>query len=419
MPAAGGRGPADGCRWVRNGEARPTRRKRAASLVLLLAVATVGILAGAWWLLGGPPPAAPPEYTYGVRNAFPNLAFTQPVGIYDAGDGSGRLFVVEQGGLVWQFDNDPGTASKDLFLDASDLISTGGEKGLLGLAFHPNYAANGFIYVYYTMIGVNDARLSRFTVNETDPTIANESSRVTILDVTQPYPNHNGGQIAFGPDGYLYVGLGDGGSGGDPLGHAQNRSTLLGSILRIDVDDGFPYGIPADNPFAGNVNGYKEEIYAFGLRNPWRFSFDDATGTLWAGDVGQGAWEEIDVIEKGGNYGWNAMEGAHPYPGGGPNVTAVVPPVHEYANAGPDIAVTGGFVYRGSRAPGLAGRYVFADYGSGKVWALEYQAGIAASNALLVDSDLLIPSFGVDAAGELYICAYGGSIYELVETPVI
>ena len=238
-------------------------------------------------------------------------------------------------------------------------------------------------------------------------------SEVVLLEVAQPFSNHNGGQIRFGQDGYLYIALGDGGSGGDPLEHGQDRSTLLGTILRIDVDnppDGQAYGIPADNPFAGNTEGYREEIYAYGLRNPWRFSFDPVTGELWAADVGQGAWEEIDRIESGGNYGWDVMEGFACFePSAGCDQEGLILPVWTYGRSEGQ-SVTGGFVYRGPGVPSLAGRYVYADFGSGRIWALT--PGEEPDNTELFNTDYNISTFGIDEAGELYFAdLFGGHIY--------
>jgi glucose/arabinose dehydrogenase len=355
------------------------------------------------------------QYAYTAENAYPNLKFTNPVGIYDANDGTDRLFVVEQGGIIWTFNNSRDETIKYRFLDISDLISMGGERGLLGLAFHPNYDINGYFFVYYTKIGTGASIISRFTVNSSHPNMANKSSEVEILPpIPQPYPNHNAGQISFGPDGYLYIALGDGGGSGDPNGNGQNRATLLGSILRIDVDSDSPYSIPVDNPFNNNTDGYREEIYAFGFRNPWRFSFDAVSGNLWVADVGQNSWEEIDIVENGKNYGWNAKEGNTDFILG-VNVTNVEPPIFAYANAGEDIAITGGFVYRGSRLVGLTGKYIYADYGSGKIWALSYDSGSFSGNELLIDTTFNIPSFGIDNQNNLYLCSFDGNIYRLNE----
>jgi glucose/arabinose dehydrogenase len=352
------------------------------------------------------------SYTYDLKAAFPNLSFTSPVGLYDPNDGTNRLFVVQQNGFIKVFENNENVSEVSTFLDISSEITYGGERGLLGLAFHPNYTSNGHFYVDYTD-GSGNTIISRFNVNDTNPKKANQMSEVEILKVIQPYINHNGGQIAFGPDGYLYIGLGDGGSGGDPEGNGQNRQSLLGSILRIDVDSGSPYTIPSDNPFFGNVNGYAQEIFAFGFRNPWRFSFDAVSGELWVGDVGQALWEEIDIVQNGKNYGWNAREGAHDYDPG-TNTTSLTDPIHEYSHALGN-AITGGFVYRGSLLSNLIGKYVYADYGSGRIWALRYQDGKVVNNTLLYDASFNIPSFGVDSNNELYICGFNGNIYQLAE----
>jgi glucose/arabinose dehydrogenase len=359
------------------------------------------------------------EPVYGVTEAFPNLSFNRPVGIYHAGDGTNRLFVVSQQGQIRVFDNSESTTTSDVFLDISDMVLYGGEQGLLGLAFHPNFGSNGFFYVDYTADNPRRTVIARYTVSQGNPNQGDENSEQIILEVQQPYANHNGGQIAFGPDGYLYVALGDGGSGGDPSGNGQNRSTLLGSILRIDVDspsNGKNYGIPADNPFVGNAQGYREEIWAYGLRNPWRFSFDPITDWLWAGDVGQSSREEIDIIENGGNYGWNIMEGNQCYsPSSGCDQTGLELPLLDY---GRDIGytATGGFVYRGSELLGLTGAYIYGDYGSGRIWALEYDGVGEAINTELLDTSLNISSFGVDEEDELYICDLNGKIYKLYAT---
>lgn len=353
------------------------------------------------------------ENKYNLQNAFPNLTFTRPVGIYDAEDGSNRLFVVEQGGKIIVFENEANSTDSQVFLDLSADISAGGERGLLGLTFHPDYTITGNFYIYYTERGTGDSVISVLKVNSSNTNMANKSSEIKLLKIEQPYPNHNGGQIQFGPDGYLYISLGDGGGSGDPAGNGQNRETLLGSILRIDVDSAIPYIIPNDNPFFGNVNGWAEEIFAFGFRNPWRFSFDPNTGFLWTGDVGQQLWEEIDIVENGKNYGWSAKEGNHDY-NPGTNVTMIEDPIHEY-NHGSGISITGGYVYRGSSLPGLIGKYIYADYGTGRIWALEYSGGVVLNNTELINTDLNIPSFGVDTNDVLYICSFDGNIYKLIQ----
>jgi glucose/arabinose dehydrogenase len=365
------------------------------------------------------PSSLPPiENQYEVEVAFPNLSFSNPVGLYSAGDGTDRLFVVEQEGVIRVFENNRNVSSSDVFLDIRDIVLFGGEQGLLGLAFHPNFAQNGYFYVDHVADNPRRTIIARYSVSSSNINQANRSSEFVLLEVDQPFENHKGGQIAFGPDGYLYIALGDGGSGGDPLGNGQNRKTLLGKILRIDVDSSsqeLNYGIPADNPFVGNTEGLREEIYAYGLRNPWRFSFDSATGQLWVADVGQDRMEEIDIVEKGKNYGWNVMEGSLCYsPSEGCNQTGLELPVWEY---GHDLgnAVTGGFVYRGSALPELVGSYIYGDYGSGRIWALQYDGVNEPTNKELVDSGLSISSFGLDHQNELYICDYNGKIYKLIK----
>ncbi|MBD3195735.1 MAG: glucose sorbosone dehydrogenase [Candidatus Lokiarchaeota archaeon] len=356
-----------------------------------------------------------PTYDYQIEQAFPNLTFDEPVGIYDPKDGTNRLFVLEQDGLIQVFENNENTTSKVVFLDISGSVgSGGGEQGLLGLAFHPNFTENGYFYVDYTDTA-GDTVISQFTINSTDINRANTTSEKLILSVSQPYSNHNGGQLAFGPEGYLYISLGDGGGAGDPNGNGQNRSSLLGSILRIDVDSGDPYAIPDDNPFKNNINGYKEEIYAYGLRNPWRFSFDPNSNLLIAADVGQLSWEEIDIIESGKNYGWNIMEGAHCYDAPLCNTTGLELPIYEYSHTF-GYSITGGFVYRGSKLTSLVGSYIYGDYGNGKIWTLELQGDNVISNTLLRDTELKISSFGIDYNNEIYLCDYvSGKLYKISE----
>lgn len=354
-----------------------------------------------------------------LEAAFPNLTFNQPVGLYSPKDGTNRLFVVEQLGAIRVFNNSATATSSSVFLDISSRIVYSGEQGLLGLAFHPNYTSNGYFYVDYVANNPLRTVISRFTVSPTNPNQTQSDSEFVLLEINQPYSNHKGGQLAFGPDGYLYIGMGDGGSAGDPLGNGQNRAVLLGKILRIDVNTpsaGRNYTIPPDNPFKGNTLGYKEEIYAYGFRNPWRFSFDPQTGRLWVGDVGQDREEEIDLVEKGKNYGWNIMEGTLTYAGG--NQTGLELPVWEYDHSQGN-AIIGGYVYYGVALTQLLGAYVYGDYGSGRIWALTLNSTDgAATNTLLTDSTLSISSFGVDANGEIYICAFDGKIYKFNQTVI-
>jgi glucose/arabinose dehydrogenase len=350
---------------------------------------------------------------FDVYVAFPNLTFNRPVGVYTAGDGTNRLFVLEQQGVIKVFDNNENVNEFEIFLDIQANTSSISEQGLLGLAFHPDYELNGYFYVYYTDLITENSIISRFKVNSSNMNNGNESSEVRLLSIPQPFRNHNGGQIQFGPDGYLYIALGDGGGSGDPYGHGQNRTTLLGSILRIDIDSGAPYSIPIDNPFIGNVNGWAEEIYAFGFRNPWRFSFDPLTGDLWLADVGQSSWEEIDIVEKGKNYGWNTKEGNHDY-NPGTNVTVLEDPIHEYDH-GYGQSITGGFVYRGSNLSRIIGTYIYGDFITGRIWTLNYSGGFVIDNEVLINTELYISSFGIDPNGELLICALEGRLYRLIE----
>lgn len=348
--------------------------------------------------------------------AFPNLKFVRPIGFQVSNDGSKRVFVTEQEGLITVFENQMKVGQKQTFLDISERVDDkDNEEGLLGIAFHPNYKENGYLYANYT-VSCSETHISRFSVDANNPNKANPDSELILLKYDQPYGNHNGGQLAFGPDGYLYISVGDGGSGGDPKLNGQNPKTLLGSILRIDVNkssNGNNYGIPADNPFAAHASN-KKEIYAYGLRNPWRISFDSKTGTLWCADVGQDAYEEIDIIKNGGNYGWNEMEGLHTFKSG-KDSDSFIAPVLEIPQSSGDKSITGGYVYRGSSLPSLIGKYIFADYVSGRIYALSHNSDGSYSNKTILDSDLNIASFGIDSRNELYICAFDGKIYQLQE----
>jgi glucose/arabinose dehydrogenase len=332
----------------------------------------------------------------------------RPVLVTHAGDGSGRLFVVEQAGRILILD--AGELRAEPFLDISEDVSAGGERGLLGLAFHPDYAANGRYFVHYTRAEDGASVIAEFRVSSADPDRSRRSGRA-LLTVAQPFANHNGGMIAFGPDGFLHIALGDGGSRGDPGNRAQDPDVLLGKILRIDVDGQRPYAIPADNPFA--AGGGRPEIYALGLRNPWRFSFDRATGRLWAGDVGQGRREEIDLIYGGRNYGWRIFEGTRCFePPEDCAQSGLKPPRAEYGHTRGRCAVTGGYVYRGEDIRELRGAYLFADYCSGEVFGLRRRA-----RSVLLDTELSISSFGEDEAGELYVVDHGGAIYRIAPGP--
>jgi glucose/arabinose dehydrogenase len=345
--------------------------------------------------------------------------FRSPLAAVSAKDGSGRLFVVEQGGLI-RIVRD-GAILPDPFLDLSGEISSGGEQGLLGLAFHPDFPTDPRFFVDYTDTN-GDTRVSSFTVDASKPDVADPASEKRLLFVDQPYANHNGGALAFGPDGDLYIGMGDGGSGGDPHENGQKLSTMLGKILRIDVDGATgdaAYKIPADNPFV-NTAGAEPAIFLYGLRNPWRLSFDRATGDLWIGDVGQSAWEEIDVARagtSGENFGWNRMEGAHCFrPDNGCDQTGLTLPVAEYSHA-VGCTVIGGYVYRGSDQKALAGSYLFGDYCSGTIWAIDPAGDGLREPTVVAETDASISSFGEDEAGELYVTDIsGGRLLRVVAT---
>ena len=365
---------------------------------------------------------------YRLQNAFPNLPnFESPLEVVNAGDGSNRLFVVQQRGIIYVINNSPSVSIRKTFINLSNKVSqSGSEAGLLGLGFHPNYINNRYFYVNYTFDSASAlwSRVSRFTSSPSNPDTALSNTELILITLSQPFPNHNGGKVAFGPDGYLYLSFGDGGSGGDPFGNGQNIFVLWGKILRINVDSSSPgknYSIPVSNPFYANPNGYKEEIYAYGLRNTWRFSFDVPTNRLWAGDVGQANYEEVDIIENGKNYGWNKMEGYHCYGTCDTAGRGFTRPIWEYDhNVG--ISITGGYVYRGALLPGLYGKYIYGDYGSGTVWALTYNGINPATNTTVLDSNFLISAFGVDENKELYVCRIGnttGMIFRIVNFSAI
>lgn len=357
-----------------------------------------------------------------LQNAFPTLNFDRPVDLQFPTDGTNRLFVLEQEGLISVFENDRNVATSTVFLDIRDKVQdSGNEEGLLGLAFHPDYQNNGYFYVDYTADNPDRTVIARYQVSQANPDSAIKESEFVILEVGQPFSNHNAGQIVFGSDGYLYITMGDGGSGGDPQGNGQNLGTLLGSILRIDVNQtqgDLNYAIPPDNPFVANQREFREEIYAYGLRNPWRISFDPETGWLWAADVGQNQYEEIDIIESGKNYGWNIMEGFHCYNAANCDTTDLTLPIWEYSHSVGQ-SITGGYVYRGTRLPDLVGKYIYADFVSGRIWALEYDGTGEPANSLLMNSNLQIAAFGLDRDNELYMCAFDGNIYQFQSTTAV
>jgi len=327
--------------------------------------------------------------------------------------GDVRIFVVEQPGRVRIIDND--RILDRPFLDISDRLRFGGERGLLGLAFHPNYSRNGYFFVNYSEKVNGATRIERYRVSK-DSNRADPASAQLVLRVEQPYSNHNGGHILFGPDGMLYVAMGDGGAGGDPKGHGQNRATLHGALLRIDIDSDTPYAIPTDNPFIGDVGG-RDEIWAWGLRNPWRISFDGVAGLLYVADVGQDDWEEVTIVPAavgGHNYGWNLMEGNHCFTEPSCDSTGLTTPDYVYSHD-EGCSITGGLIYRGAAMPDLHGHYFFSDYCTGFLRSFRYSAG-AVIEVKGWDAGNLghVTSFGTDAAGELYITNSGGQVLKLV-----
>ena len=339
------------------------------------------------------------------------------VHVTHAGDGSGRLYVVLQEGRIVEFDSGSGVSELDVFLDISKRVTSGGEQGLLGLAFDPAYASTGHFYVNYTAEG--HTIVARYTASSAAAPPVDPDTELVIMRVRQPYPNHNGGTLAFGPDGYLYIGLGDGGAGGDPLNSGQDLDTLLGAMLRVDIagaSEKRPYVIPADNPLMHD--DARPEIWAYGLRNPWRFSFDRETGDLWAGDVGQNSWEEVDLLRAGQNYGWNRMEANHCFPSSVEDCDreGLEAPVIEYSLRGPRCSVIGGVVYRGPSLPWLEGAYLYADYCSGELWGLRYDGESVTEHMLLNDSVRRVSAFGEDEEGEVYLLSFDGYIYRLAES---
>ena len=358
-----------------------------------------------------------------VEPAFPNVELGRMVHLTYPPGGGDRLYLVLQPGLIVSFENRQDVEALAVFLNITERVSDqGNEEGLLGLAFDPNYESNGYFYVYYSAANPRRSVISRFSVESGK---GDGFSEKQVMVIPQPYSNHNGGHIVFGPDGHLYIGVGDGGSANDPQGNGQDKTTLLGTILRIDVstiDSEGRYTVPPDNPFVGEGGGVREEIWAYGLRNPWRFNFDRVAGDLWAADVGQNAWEEVDIIRPGLNYGWNIMEGAHCFAGGrslgsllrrGPEECdrdGLELPVVEYGRDG-GCSITGGYVYRGARLPSLAGAYVYGDFCSGKIWAVRQEDGDVTEHRLLVDSGLRLAAFGEGQEGELYMLSFDEKIY--------
>ena len=368
--------------------------------------------------------SAAPRAQVTALDAFSGVRFQAPVELAVAPGQPERAYVVEQGagsGRARVVTLVPGDAAATVFVDLDDRVRAGGERGLLGLAFHPDYEANGRVFVHYTARPDGRSVVSELARASGDALTADPASERVLLEVAQPFSNHNGGKIAFGPDGHLHIALGDGGAGDDPVDAGQRLDTPLGALLRIDVDsvpEGEAYGIPADNPFANTDGPERREIYAYGLRNPWKFSFDSATGDLWLGDVGQGLWEEINVIRSGGNYGWRPVEGPVCNPSfGACDLSAFDAPVFSYPHNGSlqgGFSISGGFVYRGSDVAGLAGRYLYADFVQPRLWALDYDAASGeASSQLLSSSIPNIAAINEGPGGEAFVISYGGTIYRL------
>lgn len=353
-----------------------------------------------------------------LERAFTNVNITRPIVLTHAGDGTNRVFLASQLGTVYVFPNKD-NAKPDVFLDISSRVvykDKENEEGFLGLAFHPKYKENGEFFAYYTTRAEpRTSVISRFRVSKDNPNVADPDFEEELLRIAQPWWNHNGGTLVFGPDGYLYIALGDGGKANDEFKNGQNLSTLLGSVLRIDIDQkeaGKNYAIPKDNPFVGK-SGARPEIYAYGMRNPWRMAFDRKTGDLWLADVGQDLWEEINIVTKGGNYGWSVREGLHPFP---PTSTVEKPadmidPIWEYHHT-VGKSITGGHVYRGEKVPALQGKYLYADYVTGKVYALDYDATAkkVKGNHTIPGNILPVMSFGEDEQGEVYFMVVHGMI---------
>jgi glucose/arabinose dehydrogenase len=371
-------------------------------------------------IVSGRPPSGEDFDATKIRISFSRVArnLSKPVFITHSGDSNGRLFIIEQDGKIKVLRQ--GVVLSTPFLDLTSKTSKGSERGLLGLAFHPDYATNRKFYVNYTN-GSGDTVIAEYHRSAGNASVAETSGR-TLLTIDQPYSNHNGGMLAFGPDGYLYIGMGDGGSGGDPGNRAQSTSYLLGKLLRIDVDQPFEtgkqYAIPDDNPYVG-IAGL-DEIWSIGLRNPWRFSFDHRTGDLWIGDVGQDRWEEIDRSTAAGgggwkaNYGWRVLEGNACYNASSCNKTGKTAPITVYSHS-LGCSVTGGYVYRGLDYRGLVGGYLFGDFCSGRIWALRAHGPASQAPVLMADTSLSISSFGEAQDGTLYVTDLGsGDIWQVV-----
>jgi len=363
---------------------------------------------------------------YRITQVYPNLSFPFITEFLSPPDNTNRIFAATQRGTIFVFQNQQNILSAKTFMNIQSRVNFSGEMGLIGMTFHPDFQNNGFFYITYNTIKPQNTVVSRFKVNSSNPDSVDLSSELILLEIPAATQFHKGGKLMFGADGYLYIGIGDGGPQGDPNNNAQNLTNLYGKILRIDVnkqsfDGGENYSIPEDNPFANNTNGYREEIFAYGLRNPWKFSQDLVTNKIWCGDVGNNIAEEIDIIESGINYGWHTMEGLQCFnPPNGCDTTGLRKPVFQYLHSEGDASsIIGGFIYRGSKLPSLYGKYIFSDFVSGEIWNLNYDGINPATRTLLFDTPFAISNIGQDKNNELYFCNYSnGKIYQLADTTV-
>ncbi|HEY3857610.1 MAG TPA: PQQ-dependent sugar dehydrogenase [Verrucomicrobiae bacterium] len=411
---------------------QPIKRLSQIAVWCVLFMATIGVF-------------AQPLPKVRLISTFPKREFERPVWMSEAPDGSGRLFVIEQQGRILALPKgSDGTESSEFFNITNKHPFMTDEEGLMSIAFHPGFKTNGLFYVYYNQENTNAhfffprrSVISEFRVSKDNPNVADLSTERVVLEVQQPFANHKGGEICFGPDGYLYLGFGDGGQFCDPFNNGQNTASFLGKILRIDVntrgtlgsgkfEEKIPYGIPSDNPYVNEPYWYglgsKHEIYALGFRNPWRYSFDKQTGELWVGDVGQDYWEEVDHVVKGGNYGWCAREGMHYFKPSAPG-SQFLDPVIEYPhrpemlkdskfpNHSTGLCIIGGYVYRGQKYPALQGVYLYADYNIGTIWGMRYKDGQVTDYATLLEQPKNIVSFAEDADGEVYVMVFDGHVY--------